>query len=159
MGQTSNHFRFASVSENGQHWTLRRNCSVTPAQLALSLGLLCAVSLSVAVFFWVHGAVLVLPFAVLELVGLVAAFLVHARHATDGERICVQGEQLVVELEIGGRTRRSEFARRGARVEPLLGGDLIEVSGGGRSVRIGRYLRPDLRPLLAREIRQALRGR
>ena len=35
---------------------------------------------------------------------------------------------------------------------------LIEVSGQGRSVRVGRYVRPELRAALAREIRMALRG-
>ena len=37
-------------------------------------------------------------------------------------------------------------------------GQLIEVRGGGQSVQVGRFLRSDLRPLLAREIRLALRG-
>jgi uncharacterized membrane protein len=31
------------------------------------------------------------------------------------------------------------------------------VSGRGRSVNVGRYLRPELRPALAQEIRRALR--
>ena len=49
------------------------------------------------------------------------------------------------------------FASTG--VEPKGGdGSLIEVSGQGRSVRVGRHLRPELRPALAREIRMALRG-
>ncbi|MGH8822638.1 MAG: DUF2244 domain-containing protein, partial [Rhodoferax sp.] len=34
----------------------------------------------------------------------------------------------------------------------------IEVSGHGRTVQVGRYVRPELRPELAREIRMALRG-
>ena len=45
------------------------------------------------------------------------------------------------------------------RVEPQLSDrSLIEVSGQGRSVRVGRYVRPELRAALAREIRMALRG-
>jgi uncharacterized membrane protein len=43
-------------------------------------------------------------------------------------------------------------------VEPAVDDrSLIEVSGQGRRVIVGRYLRPELRPQLAREIRKALR--
>jgi uncharacterized membrane protein len=54
--------------------------------------------------------------------------------------------------------RRSEFNREWVRVEPLADdGSLIELSGQGRKVNVGRYLRPELRPVLAQEIRRALR--
>ena len=85
--------------------------------------------------------------------------MVYARHARDGEKIVLQGGQLVVELENGGRMRRAEFNRQWVRIEPKSGdGSLIEVSGQGQSVRVGRHLRPELRPALAREIRFALRA-
>ncbi len=158
-------FRFATLRAPGEHnapglqWQLRRNCSVTPAQLLKLYISLCVVSLSIATFFWLQGALLVLPFAWLELLAVGAAFLVYARHASDGEKITLQGTQLVIELETAGRTERAEFAREWVRVEPKGGdGSLIEVSGQGRSVSVGRHLRPDLRPALAREIRFALRG-
>jgi hypothetical protein len=60
-------FRFASVQDQSIRWFLRRNCSVTPVQLGWLYASLCAVSLGVATFFWFQGAVLVLPFAWLEL--------------------------------------------------------------------------------------------
>ena len=64
----------------------------------------------------------------------------------------------MVELETAGRLERAEFNREWVRVEPKGGdGSLIEVSGQGQSVRVGRHLRPELRPALAREIRMALR--
>ncbi len=140
-------------------WSLKRNCSVTPAQLGWLYASLCVVSLGVAVGFWSQGATLVLPFALLELVAVGSAFLVYARHATDRERIRLLDGQLVVEQETAGRIRRCEFAREWVRVEPQGDdGQMIEVRGGGRSVKVGRYLRSDLRPALAREIRLALRG-
>jgi len=152
-------YRFATVSDCGMEWRLRRNCSIAPAQLAALYASLCAVSLGVAGFFWTHGASLVLPFAAIELVAVGAAFLVYARHAADGERVCLMPRTLVVEQETGGRLVRREFARNQVRVEARGGApDLIEVRGGGQAVQIGRYLRADLRPSLAREIRQALRG-
>lgn len=120
---------------------------------------MCVVSLVVTGFCWSLGATLVLPFAVLELVAVGVALLVYARHATDSERISLRDGRLVVELETAGRTQRCEFVREWVQVEPLGDdGQMIEVRGGGQSVRVGRFLRPDVRPVLAQEIRQALRG-
>lgn len=158
-------FRFATVgpSEEGQgpvvQWLIKRNCSVTPAQLLRLYLSLCVVSLGIALWFWVQGARMILPFAWLELMAVGIAFLVYARHARDGEKIVLAGSRLVVEFEHGGRSERAEFARQWVRVEPRAGdGSLIEVSGQGRSVVVGRHLRPELRPALAREIRHALRS-
>ena len=156
-------FRLASpsVQEDSQsvQWLLKRNCSVTPFQLIALYVSLCMVSLGIATFFWIQGAKLVMPFAWLELIAVGSAFVVYARHARDGEKIMLQGAELVVEQETGGRLQRAAFNREWVRVEPKSGdGSLIEVSGQGRSVRVGRHLRPELRPALAREIRFALRG-
>jgi uncharacterized membrane protein len=64
----------------------------------------------------------------------------------------------VVELENAGRLERAEFNRDWVRVEPGVDDrSLIEVSGQGRRMNVGRYLRPELRPALAQEIRRALR--
>ena len=153
-------FRFATVQGQAIVWFLRRNCSVTPAQLGWFYASLCVVSMAIAGFFWLHGATLILPFAWLELGAVGLAFLVYARHAADGERIWLQGRRLVVELETGGQLQRTEFDPDWVRVEPRSGDrSLIEVSGRGRSVSVGRFVRPELRPLLAQEIRSALRER
>ena len=163
--QTSR-LRFASTPGSGTaaqdpdviQWLLKRNCSVTPVQLACLYLSLCVVSLGIATFFWIQGAKMVMLFAWLELSAVGWAFLIYARHAGDGEKIVLQGGQLVVELETAGRLRRAEFNREWVRVEPCQGdGSLIEVSGQGRSVSVGRHLRPELRPALAREIRSVLR--
>lgn len=123
----------------------------------MSFALLSGLSLAVAVFFWFHGAVLVLPFAALELTALAVAFFLYARHATDGEHITVRDGQLLVELESAGSRRLLSFSRDWVRIEPGSGLGLVEVAGGGQSVQVGRYLRADLRPVLVKEIRQALR--
>ena len=151
-------FRFATVQGQAIHWFLKRNCSVTPQQLAWLYASLCVVSLAIAGFFWSMGAVLVLPFTWLELAAVGFAFLVYARHASDGEKISLRGRQLVVELENAGQLRRAEFHRDWVRVEPVADDrSLIELSGQGRRVNVGRYVRPELRPVLAQEIRRALR--
>ena len=159
--------RFAStVPRDGpdQHaesvqWLLKRNCSIRPGQLLGRYLSLCAVSLGIASFFWMQGARLVMPFAWLELIAVGAAFMVYARHAGDGEKILLRGHQLVIERETAGRLERSEFNREWVRVEPRgEDGSLIEVSGQGKSVHVGRHVRPELRAALAREIRFVLRG-
>jgi len=147
------------VNHKGVQWLLKRNCSVTPVQLLGFFMSLSAVSLGIATFFWFQGARMVMPFAWVELIAVGSAFVIYARHARDGEKISLCDGQLVVELEIAGRLQRAEFNREWVRVEPQdRDGSLIEVSGQGRTVRVGRYVRPELRPALAREIRYALRG-
>lgn len=151
-------FRFAAVDEQATQWRLQRNCSLTPQQSGWFFLLLCVLSLSVGLFFWSQGATPVLLFTAVELAALGIAFLLYARHAADGECIRLERERLVVELETAGRLQRTEFARSGVRVQTPAGpGSLIELCAGNRSVAVGRYLRAELRPALAREIRQALR--
>lgn len=158
-------FRFATALEGvasgsqGVQWLLKRNCSVTPGQLLGLFASLSVVSLGIATFFWFQGATLIMPFAWAELLAVGTAFVVYARHARDGEKILLQDGRLVVELQTAGRLERAEFKREWVRVEPKDGdGSLIEVSGQGRTVSVGRHVRPELRPALAREIRFALRG-
>jgi uncharacterized membrane protein len=151
-------FRFATVRGQDIDWFLNRNCAVTPAQLGWFYLSLCVVSLGIATAFWLQGAVLVMPFAWLELLAVGAGFLVYARHAADRERISLRDRHLVVELEQAGKLERMSFRREWVRVEPKRGdSSLIEVSAQGQSIQVGRYVRPELRPLLAREIRMALR--
>ena len=164
MLQQTPAFRFATLPAQGSHsreavqWLLKRHCSLTPGQLGWFYMSLCVVSLGIATFFWLQGAILVMLFAWVELLAVGAAFLAYARHAGDAEKIILRGAYLVVELESAGRTQRAEFNREWVRVEPRGGdGSLIEVSGQGQSVRVGRHLRPELRPALARELRFALR--
>lgn len=151
-------YQFAQVSGPSVSWRLRRNCSVSPAQLLLVYLMLCGVSLTIGLFFWFQGAPFVIGFAGLELALVGWAFMAYARHATDGEWISLQGASLVVERDTAGRRERAEFERQWVRVEPKAGEhSLIELSGRGRKMEVGRFVRPELRQVLAGEIRQALR--
>jgi len=156
---TSTHRPVRDAGAGQTHWFLSRNCSASPRQLGGMFVSLCVVSLAIGTFFWLQGARLVMPFVGLELLALGAAFVAHARHAADGERIFLQDNRLVVERETAGRLERAEFRREWVRIEPKTGDrSLILVSGQGRSVEVGRFVRPELRPWLAREIRKALRA-
>jgi uncharacterized membrane protein len=140
-------------------WLLKRNCSITPRQLFGVYLSLCALSLAIATGFAWFGAAPVLAFAGVELLLLGAALLTYARHATDHERVTLCGPALSVEHHRGNQAVCSEFRAAWVRVEPLSSDhSLIEVAADGHTARIGRYLRPELRPSLARELRAALRA-
>jgi uncharacterized membrane protein len=150
-------YRLATPTARGRTWLLKRNCSITPGQLWVAYGVLAGLSLSIAGFFWWWGAVLVLPFAALELLALGVAFLWYCRHATDRECISLEPSRLVVEWEHGGRLSRHEFPRQWVRVaQGQAATGLIDLSAAGQKIQVGRYVRPDLRPQLARELRLAL---
>lgn len=152
-------YQLATESAQGVRWCLRRNCSIAPRQLAAVFAGLAAVSVGVATGFWSQGATLVMPFALLELTVLAMAFVAYARHAADSECISLGAGRLWIELERAGRVECHVFERRGLRVAmPADHGQWVEVQGGGRVVRIGRHLRPELRPLLVQEMRRALQG-
>lgn len=139
-------------------WLLKRNCSLTPQQLFLSYLGLCAISLLIAGVLWQVGASYVLPFALAELAALGVALLFHARHAGDLEFIGLRPDLIRVERSRGGRVERLEFNPRWVRVEPQRhDGSLIRLSGHGRAIDVGQFVRPEWRRRLADEFRWALR--
>ena len=139
-------------------WVLKRNCSIAPRQLLWFYASLCVLLLGIASMFWLRGATMVMPFAWLELLVLGAAMLLYARHAADSERIALRGDELTVEHASGRRIERVAFQPAWVRVEPEHGDrSLIEISGQGRRIAIGRFVRPELRQQLADELRWALR--
>jgi uncharacterized membrane protein len=141
-------------------WQLQRNCSLAPRQLFAVYLSLCVVSFAIAGMFWWQGATLVLPFASMELLVLGVAMLAYARHATDGESIRLADGRLTVEQRVGRRAQKVEFAPAWVRIEPEFGDrSLVELSGQGRRVVVGRHVRPELRKQLADELRWAVRRR
>ncbi len=139
-------------------WVFKRNCSCSPRQMMWVLGWVAAVSLAIGLGFWWQGAPAVLPFAGIEALALCAAMLFYARHATDSETLWLAGHELEVEHHHGRRVQRVSFRAEWVCVEPSHGeGSLVELTGQGRRMRVGRYLRPDMRMVLARELRLALR--
>lgn len=139
-------------------WLLKRNCSITPRQLLGVFAALSAASLAIGLLFLWLGAPYVLAFAGLELLAVGAALVVFARHAGDRETLTLVGRSLHVELRRGAHVDRAEFAADWLTVEPAAGqGSLVELAGQGQRMRVGRFLRPELRAAFARELRAALR--
>lgn len=152
-------FRFARPVDGVIGWSFKRNCSITPQQLLRVFIMLSMVSLGVASLFWFHGAVWVLPFAFVEITVLAIAFVVYARHATDAELARLEGDWLVVRLETAGKVELMRFPRASVRVEPLQDeANLIEVTARDMRLCFGRHVRAEWRPLVAQEMRLALRG-
>ena len=139
-------------------WLLKRNCSFAPRQLLAFYASLCLLSLAIAGMFWLKGAVLVMPFAGLELLAVGAALLAYARHAADSETIRLLPGRLTVQRVNGLHVEQVEFAPAWVRVEPETSDrSLIELSGQGRRIAVGRFVRPELRREFADELRWALR--
>lgn len=139
-------------------WLQPRNCSITPRQLGACYLSLCVVSFLIGGFFLVQGAPFVLAFTGLELLAVGVALLVYARHAGDRETLTLVGRRLQVEQCCGTRVDRVDFAAEFLHIEPAAGqGSLVELRGLGQQVRVGRFLRPELRGAFARELRLALR--
>lgn len=145
-------------SEQAVRWLLKRNCSATPRQMMALYASLSFVSLVIGGFFWSQGATLVMPFAWVEIVAIGTALLVYSRHATDTERIHLEGGRLTVEHLSGRHVERAEFSPAWVRVEPEHGDrSLIELSGQGQRISVGRFVRPEMRRQLADELRWAVR--
>lgn len=152
-------WRFGRVLQAPPRWQfdLRRNVSLTPRQLIGAYLLLCAVSVAVAAGFWWHGVAMVGLFTGIELLLLGVAMWHAARHAGDRELVTLDSRELAVDLHVGAEVAHTRFRAEWVRVEPAAGdGSLVELSGQGQRVCIGRHLRPELRVELARELRRAL---
>jgi uncharacterized membrane protein len=139
-------------------WDLRRNNSLAQRQMLWTLAALGLLALGIGAVFWLQGAPLVMPFAGIELLVLAAAMAIHGRHANDREHIALRDGGLTVEHASGRRIERVAFQPIWVRVEPRHGDrSLIELSGQGRRIAVGRFVRPELRLQLADELRRALR--
>lgn len=148
-----------SASEHRQEWLSRQNCSMTPRQMASIFAALSIVSLAIAGAFAASGAWLVLPFALLEVLVLGIAFVVHARHAGDFERIVLSPEGLLVQTSRASRLQQEQCAPGWIRVEYTgRRRELIALVAAGRRMEVGRFVPEADRPGLARQLRSELRG-
>lgn len=139
-------------------WVLKRNCSITPRQLGAVYLSLCLLAMAISAGFWWQGARLVSAFACVELTCVGIALLVYSRHAADREVLTLAGRSLAVEQCNGQHVERLAFQADWLAVEPVAGqGSLIELSARGKSMRVGRFLRPEVRGAFAQELRRALR--
>lgn len=143
-----------------REWILKRNCSIAPRQLAWVFAILCAVSLTVALAFTVHGAWAILIFSVVELSAVGIAFVVYARHATDREYVALEDDCLVVEVTQAGKASRTKLDLRRARIDfPGARQALVGLESSGMRVEVGRFMSEWKRREFARELERELSER
>ena len=140
-------------------WILKKNCSISPRQLAKAYPALCGVSFVVASYFTLQGAWLVMVFALLEMAAVATAFLYFGRHATYRECIALNDAELIVELVQAERTQQYRMDPCRTRVAlPALRHGLIGLEGSAGRVEIGRFLTERKRREFAKELNQELVG-
>lgn len=149
--------------DSGYVWHMKRNCSFTPKQVGLFyLSMVCFSSL-IASYFWWQGAWMILPFTLTELLVLGIALLIYARHASDYEKIKLNGTEFTIELFLGNRRTVKHWNAPWVRVkdpEPNLDAkkQLVVLEMGQETIQIGQFIFADQRAGLAKEIRSAIKG-
>lgn len=136
-------------------WSLQRSCSLSPAQLGNCLAMLVAVTLLVGLGFWWAGAPFVTAFAGLELLALLVAFALHARHAADGEWLTLSRGRLRLQQRRGADVETLEFDAARLRLASDANG-AIELRAGGQVLSIGRLASAARRQQVLNELRTAL---
>lgn len=142
-----------------REWYLRRNCCLSPRQLALAYAVISATTIAIATLCMVlHGAWQVMSFAIIELTGVGVAFLCYARHAADHERIALMGDCLLVERVLAGKILQTRLDPHRTRVAgPDSETRLVDIAADGVRVQVGQFVTAARRLGLAQELRQALR--
>lgn len=144
---------------NHHEWLLKRNCSLSPGQLAAAYAVLCCGPFTVAIFWTWHGAWYVLAFSVLEMTAVALAFMHYARHATDREQIVLDDGCLLIESIEGGRRREVRLDPSRTRVVlPRQYRDLISLETVDVSIEVGRFVTQARRREVAYELRHELQG-
>ena len=124
--------------------------------------MLAMASLTVATGCVLAGAWLVLPYSVLEVTVLAAAFAYIERRARDWERVTVSGDRVVVERRRGRRYERREWNRPWVQVTEVgesTRGALLRLRCAGESWNFGAALAAEERRAVARSLRQLISPR
>lgn len=153
-------YQWSYQAEADRHrWLLKRNCSLRPWQLVASFVIVASFALVLATLCALGGAWMVVPFAIVEAIALTAAFVVHARHVGDYERIEASAKGLVVESGHGARVERIECDGAWVRVEyDANAHDPIWLVAGATKIAIGRFVPDDRKAALVGQLRGALAG-
>ncbi len=156
-----------SRSSNGDdgtpicEWRIKRNCSLTPRQSFTATAFLMTVVVSVGLTSaFSFGVWLAVPFSLLCVFAILAAFIAYSRHATDGETLRLAPPFLIVEVDDGGE----HFVHRmnAARLTVFLDTDdgaSIYLCDGWQRINVGRQLPVAAREEFARQLRSFISAR
>lgn len=143
-------------TDYGYEFYLKRNCSISPIQLAIIFILLGIISIAIGVIFYSLGATLILPFSFVEVIALITAYFYNALHANDYERLKVDNQNVYFESKYGRSFSEENFLRSLTRVFLSDNNKLINLSQGQRNIYFGKNINVRLRPSLAIEIKRVL---
>lgn len=150
--------RIGVKTDYGYEFYLKRNCSISPNHLAIIFIFLGLISTTIGTIFYLFGAPLILPFSLLEIFALVAAYFYNALHANDFERLRVDSKNVYFESKFGLKYCEEKFLKSLARILPTDQNNLIKLSQGQRNIYFGKNIHSRLRSLLEIEIKQALKN-
>jgi uncharacterized membrane protein len=138
---------------------LKPNCSSSPHVLMAVLGLIAGVSILISLMFWIMGAPLILPFALVELLLLAGAFVCHARTRSDFDEITLSDRHLIVRQERRGQTKEHRFTRGLFWVSMTEGPHpRVRVGESGRHVELGEWLLPQEQLSLSKQLAASTAG-
>jgi len=143
-------------TEYGYEFYLKRNCSISPTQLAIIFIFLGIISIFIGVIFYSFGATLILPFSFLEVFALVAAYFYNALHANDYEYLRVDSKNVYFQSKFGFKYFEENFLKSLTRVLPSSHNNLINLTQGQKNINFGKNIHTRLRSFLEIEIRRAL---
>lgn len=104
---------------------------------------LAGLSLTIGLVFWVMGAFLVLPFALMETLLLAVTFLYHARSLANYDELELNDYFLIIRKERFGKMVEHRFNRSFCRVSMSRSKyPVIRVEESGRFVEFGQWVRP-----------------
>ena len=140
-------------------WLLKRNCSMTPRQVAKAYGMLCGFVLAIGFVFALHGVWFVFAFALIEVGAVALALLHYVRHATDREHIALSDSCLLVERIEAGQVHAFRLDPCWTRiVVPCRRRSLISLESRGVKVEVGGFVSEEARLKVAQELRRELRA-
>lgn len=137
-----------------QQWIFKRNCSFTPKQVGLFYLSQLGFALFVALFFYVRGIWIVLPFTIAVLFILAIALLIYARHATDFESISIDGSSVNIFIKDGLKQESYQWNLSWIKIHPeLTNNGLICITYQGLECELGRYIHVSNRPAFLDELK------
>ena len=143
-------------TEYGYEFYLKRNCSISPAQLAIIFIVLGIFSIAIGSIFYSLGATLILPFSFLEIFALTAAYFYNAVHANDYERLKIDRNNVYFEAKSGLKYFEEKFLKSLTRVVPNENNNLVKISQGQRNIFFGKNIHSGFRSTLESEIKRCL---
>ena len=143
-------------TEYGYEFYLKRNCSISPTQLAIIFIFLGIISIFIGVIFYSFGATLILPFSFLEVFALVASYFYNALHANDYECLRVDSKNVYFQSKFGFKYFEENFLKSLTRVLPSSHDNLINLTQGQKNINFGKNIHTRLRSFLEIEIRRAI---